>query len=70
MLNGKCNIKYISRILESYTKNGIKTVVQAQNEEEEFKNQKEQKQKYQGMSFREQELLRQEEITKQWLEEG
>ena len=70
VLNGKCNIKYISRILESYAKNGIKTVVQAQNEEEEFKNQKEQKQKYQGMSFREQELLRQEEITKQWLEEG
>lgn len=70
VLNGKCNIKYISRILESYAKNGIKTVVQAQNEEEKFKNQKEQKQKYQGMSFREQELLRQEEITKQWLEEG
>ena len=32
--------------------------------------QKEEKDKYKGLSFREQELLRQEEITKQWLEEG
>lgn len=32
--------------------------------------QQEEKDKYKGLSFREQELLRQEEITKQWLEEG
>lgn len=39
VLNGKCNIKYISRILESYQKNSITTIQQAQVSEENFKNQ-------------------------------
>lgn len=39
ILNGKCNIKYISRILESYQKNSITTIQQAQASEENFKNQ-------------------------------
>ena len=53
VLNGKHNITYISRILESYDTKGITTVVQAQQEEEDFKNQKEQMKKYQGVGFKE-----------------
>lgn len=53
VLNGKHNITYISRILESYSTKGITTVVQAQQEEEDFKNQKEQMKKYQGVGFKE-----------------
>ena len=53
VLNGKHNITYISRILESYATKGITTVVQAQQEEEDFKNQKEQMKKYQGVGFKE-----------------
>lgn len=40
VLNGKYNIKYISRILENYKNNGIKSVQEAQQEEENFKNKK------------------------------
>lgn len=40
VLNGKYNIKYISRILENYKNNGIKSVQEAQQEEEDFKNKK------------------------------
>ncbi len=36
----KCNIKYISRILDNYKNNSIKTVQQAQEYEQQFKNQK------------------------------
>jgi len=38
VLNGKYNIKYVSRILDNYKKNGIITVQQAQQAEENFKN--------------------------------
>ena len=38
ILNGKYNLKYINAILHSYSKNGIKTVQQAQEEEFNFKN--------------------------------
>lgn len=37
ILNGKYNLKYISRILDNYKKNGIITIQQAQEEEEKFK---------------------------------
>lgn len=69
VLNGKHNITYISRILESYDTKGITTVVQAQQEEEDFKNQKEQTRKYQGLSFKEREQLRKEEEWKKIEEE-
>ena len=38
VLNGKCNIKYISRILQNYKNNSIETVQQAQEDEIRFKN--------------------------------
>lgn len=38
ILNGKYNLKYINAILHSYSKNGIKTVQQAHEEESNFKN--------------------------------
>lgn len=38
ILGGKYNIKYISVVLHSYKMNNIKTVQQAQNEKERFKN--------------------------------
>lgn len=41
VLNGKYNIKYISRILDSYKTKKIKTVQQAQQDEESFKKKKE-----------------------------
>lgn len=53
ILNGKHNITYISRILESYATKGITTVVQAQQEEEDFKNQKEQLKNYKVVGFKE-----------------
>lgn len=40
VLNGKYNIKYINTILVSYKNNSIITVQQAQEEEERFKNKK------------------------------
>ena len=40
MLNGVCNIKYISRILDNYKQNNIKTVQDAQKDEQNFKNKK------------------------------
>ena len=38
VLNGVYNIKYISTILHNYSKNNIKTVQQAQKDEEDYKN--------------------------------
>ena len=43
VLNGVCNIKYISRILDSYKQKNIKTVQDAQKDEEAFKNKKQNK---------------------------
>ena len=37
ILNGKYNIKYISRILENYSKSNIKTIQQAKKQEEKYK---------------------------------
>lgn len=37
ILNGACNIKYISRILESYKNKNIKTIQEAQRDEKKFK---------------------------------
>lgn len=41
VLNGKYNIKYISRILDSYKTKNIKSIQQAQEDEEKFKRRKE-----------------------------
>lgn len=70
VLNNAYSFRYIESILNNYKMKGIQTIEQARIEDENFKKQKEQKQKYQGLSFREQELLRQEEMTRKWLEEG
>ena len=40
ILNGKYNISYIDAIIYSYSKNGIKTVQQAEQKDAEFKNRK------------------------------
>lgn len=45
VLNGKYNIKYISKILESYKQKNIKTVQQAQQDEEEYQKRKQNKNK-------------------------
>lgn len=45
VLNGKRNIKYISRILESYKSKGIKTIFEAQKDDEEFRNKNKLKEK-------------------------
>ena len=70
VLNNAYSFRYIETILNNYKAKAIQTIEQARIEDESFKKQKEQKQKYQGLSFREQELLRQEEMTRKWLEEG
>ena len=69
VLNGAYRIKYIESILNDYEKNGIKTIQEAQEKEKEFKKIKEEKNKYKGLSFREQERLREEQAIKEWLEE-
>lgn len=69
VLNGAYRIKYIESILSDYKKNGIKTIQEAQEKEKEFKKIKEEKNKYKGLSFREQERLREEQAIKEWLEE-
>lgn len=70
VLNGAYRIKYIESILNDYEKNGIKTVQEAQEKEKEFKKQKEEQNKYKGMSYREREYLRGQEILDQWTNEG
>ena len=62
VLNGAYRIKYIESILNDYEKNGIKTVQQAQESEKKFKKQKEEQNKYKGLSFREQEYIRQKKL--------
>ena len=69
VLNGAYRIKYIESILNDYEKNGIKTIQEAQEKEKEFKKKKEEQNKYKGLSFREQERLREEQAIKEWLEE-
>jgi len=67
VLNGVYNIKYISRILESYKVKKITTVQQAQEEEKKRKQKKEEQEKYRGLSFKEQEYLRQQEMAEKWV---
>lgn len=43
VLNGVCNIKYISRILDSYKQKNINTVQEAQKDEKNFKSKKQNK---------------------------
>lgn len=62
VLNGAYRIKYIESILNDYEKNGIKTVQEAQEKEKEFKKIKEEKKELQGLSFREQEYIRQKKL--------
>lgn len=69
VLNGAYRIKYIESILNDYEKNGIKTIQEAQEKEKEFKERKEEQNKYKGLSFREQERLREEQAIKEWIEE-
>lgn len=62
VLNGAYRIKYIESILNDYEKNGIKTIQEAQEKEKEFKERKEEQNKYKGMSYREQEYIRQKKL--------
>lgn len=50
VLNGVYNIKYISTILHNYSKNNIKTVQQAQEEEKRFKEKNDRKQEERTMT--------------------
>lgn len=67
VLNGKYNVKYISRILDNYKIKNIKTVAQAQAEEEEFQKLKKSKmvRKRYGQSKEEADA-----ILDKWLNEG
>ena len=67
VISNKCSVGYISGILRSYERNNIKTIQQAQSDDEQFKKRQEQNRKYKGLSFKEQERLRQEEEAQKWL---
>ena len=62
VINNKCSIGYIDGILRGFKRNNIATVKQAEDEEEQFKKRKEDKEKYKGLSFKEQQYLREQEI--------
>ena len=62
VINNKCSIGYIDGILRGFKRNNITTVKQAEDEEEQFKKRKEDKEKYKGLSFKEQQYLREQEI--------
>lgn len=70
VLNGKYNIKYINTILVNYKNNSITTVQQAQEEEERFKNRK--NNKVNNPEWFEKEIKKKEdngeleEILKEW----
>ena len=65
--SNKCSIGYITGILQNFKRTNITTVQQAQDSEEQYKQQKEQHKKYKGLSFKEQERLRNEEEIQEWL---
>lgn len=67
VINNKCSIGYIEGILKGFKRNNITTVQQAQDEEEQFRKRKEESTKYKGLSFKEQERLREEEKIQKWL---
>lgn len=60
--SNKCSIGYISGILQNFRRNNIKTVQQAQDSEEQYKQQKEEKIKYGNLSFKEREYLKSQEV--------
>lgn len=66
VLNGVYNIKYITRILESYKTKNITTVQQAQEEEKKRKQKKEEQEKYKGLSFQERQYLKSEEVLNKY----
>lgn len=70
ILNGAYNFKYINTILDSYKAKNITTVVEAQKDDKKFRERKEEESKYKGMSYREREYLRGQEILDQWVKEG
>ena len=70
VLNGAYSTKYINTILDSYKAKNITTVVEAQKADKKFKERKEEEDKYKGMSYREREYYRGQEILDQWTEEG
>ena len=69
VLNGAYSTNYINTILDSYKAKNITTVVEAQKADKKFRERKEEQNKYKGLSFREQERLREEQAIKEWLEE-
>ena len=62
VLNGAYSTKYINTILDSYKANNITTVVEAQKADKKFRERKEEENKYKGMSYREQEYIRQKKL--------
>lgn len=62
ILNNAYSFKYINQILHNYKMNNIQTVQQAQEADKKFKKEKEEKNKYKGLSFREQEAIRQKKL--------
>ena len=70
VLNGAYSFKYINKILHSYKMNNIKTVQEAQEADKKFMKQKEEEDKYKGMSYREREYYRGQEILDQWTNGG
>lgn len=69
VLNGAYSTNYINTILDSYKAKNITTVVEAQKADKKFRERKEEQNKYKGLSFREQERLREEQAIKEWIEE-
>lgn len=67
VINNKCSIGYIDGILRGYRRNKIVTVQQAQDEEEQFIKQKEQNNKYKGLSYKEQQYLREQEMMEKFV---
>lgn len=62
VLNGVYSFKYVDKILNSYKNNNIKTVQQAQEADRKFNERKEEQNKYKGLSFKEQQHLREQEM--------
>lgn len=58
ILNGAYNFSYINKILHNYKMNNIQTVQQAQEADKKFMEQKEEQNKYKGMSYREREYYK------------
>ena len=62
IMSNKCSIGYISGILQNFKRNNITTVQQAQDSEEQFKKRKEDYAKYKGLSYKEREYLKSQEV--------